>query len=85
MGINEKNVLKTEKHNRLRLKKSLVSKNFIKKGEKFKMEMFGIKRPATGLPPKELYNISKFIASKNVKANSTLKSNMIRKVKKWKY
>lgn len=82
LGINEKNVLKTEKHNRLRLKKSLVSKNFIKKGEKFKMEMFGIKRPATGLPPKELYNISKFIASKNVKANSTLKSNMIRKVKK---
>ena len=34
LGNEEKQVLDSEKHNRLRLKKSLVTKSFIKKGEK---------------------------------------------------
>jgi len=82
LGISNKTVLKSEKHNRLRLKKSLVSKQFIKKGIKLNKEMFDIKRPGTGLLPNEIYRISKYIAIKDIRAQSTLKFKMIKKIKK---
>ena len=75
-------VLKSEKHNRLRLKKSLVSKNFIKKGTKLNKNMFAIKRPGTGLLPKNIFVIKKYISLKNIKGDTVIKSNMIKKIKK---
>ena len=80
--MSKKVVLKSEKHNRLRLKKSLVSKQFIKKGTMLNKEMFDIKRPGTGLLPNEIYRISKYIAIKDIRAQSTLKFKMIKKIKK---
>ena len=74
--------IKSEKHNRLRLKKSLVSKKFIKKGKILNEKMFDIKRPGTGLLPREIYKISNYVSLKNIKAKSTLKFKMIKKIKK---
>ena len=85
LGTSKKEVLKSERHNRLRLKKSLVSKNFIKKGKKLNKNMFAIKRPGTGLLPKKIYSISKFVALKTIKPNLTIKQRMLRRLKKWKY
>jgi sialic acid synthase SpsE len=82
LGIKKKEVLKSEKHNRLRLKKSLVSKNFIKKGKRLNKSMIAIKRPGTGLLPKKIYTISDYVALKNIKTNSVLKFKMIKKIKK---
>jgi len=82
LGAGEKKILKSEKHNRLRLKKSLVSKKFIKKGKILNEKMFDIKRPGTGLLPREIYKISNYVSLKNIKAKSTLKFKMIKKIKK---
>tara|TARA_B100000965_G_scaffold402937_1_gene429985 strand:- start:881 stop:1948 length:1068 start_codon:yes stop_codon:yes gene_type:complete len=82
LGTSKKEVLKSETHNRLRLKKSLVSKNFIKKGKKLNKNMFAIKRPGTGLLPKKIYSISKFVALKTIKPNLTIKQRMLRRLKK---
>ena len=82
LGTSKKEVLKSEKHNRLRLKKSLVSKNFIKKGKRLSKNMFVIKRPGTGLLPKKIYSISNFVAMRNIKPNSTIKQKMLRRIKK---
>ena len=73
LGIKKKEVLKSEKHNRLRLKKSLVSKNFINKEKKLNKNMFVIKRPGTGLLPKKIYTINNYVASKDIKTNSVIK------------
>ena len=82
LGTNEKKVLKSEQHNRTRLKKSLVSKKFINKGTRLNEKMFTIKRPGTGLLPKKIYSISNYVALKNIKPNLTIKSTMIRSLKK---
>ena len=81
LGNEEKKVLDSEKHNRLRLKKSLVTKSFIKKGEKLNKNKLAIKRPGTGLPPKEIFSIENYVALKDIHANSVLKRQMLKKVK----
>ena len=81
LGNEEKQVLDSEKHNRLRLKKSLVTKSFIKKGEKLNKNKVAIKRPGTGLPPKEIFSIVNCVALKDIHANSVLKRQMLKKVK----
>ncbi len=82
LGMKKKEILKSEKHNRLRLKKSLVSKNFIKKGKRLNKSMIAIKRPGTGLLPKKIYTIDDYVALKNIKTNSVIKFKMIKKIKK---
>jgi len=81
LGNEKKQVLDSEKHNRLRLKKSLVTKSFIKKGEKLNRNKVAIKRPGTGLPPKEIFNIINYVALKDIHANSVLKQKMLKRIK----
>jgi len=81
LGNEEKEVLDSEKHNRLRLKKSLVTKSFIKKGEKLNKNKLAIKRPGTGLPPKEIFSIINYVALKDISANSVLKRKMLKRIK----
>ena len=81
LGNEEKEVLDSEKHNRLRLKKSLVTKSFIKKGEKLNKNKLAIKRPGTGLPPKEIFSITNYVALKDISANSVLKRKMLKRIK----
>ena len=44
--------------------------------------MLAIKRPGTGLLPKKIYTIGNYVALKNIKPNSVIKLNMIKKAKK---
>ena len=81
LGNEDKQVLDSEKHNRVRLKKSLVTKSFIKKGEKLNKNKVAIKRPGTGLPPKEIFNIINYVALKDIHANSVLKQKMLKRIK----
>jgi N-acetylneuraminate synthase/N,N'-diacetyllegionaminate synthase len=81
LGSEEKQVLASEKHNRLRLKKSLVTKSFIQKGEKLDRNKVAIKRPGTGLRPKEIFSITNYVALKNIHANSVLKRKMLKGIK----
>jgi len=81
LGNEVKQVLDSERHNRLRLKKSLVTKSFIQKGEKLNRNKIAIKRPGTGLPPKEIFNIMNYVALKDINANSVLKKKMLKRIK----
>ena len=82
LGEEKKVVLGSEKYNRIKLKKSLVSIVSIKKGERFDKNMLAIKRPGTGLVPKKIYTISNYVAANHIKANSVIKLKMIKKIKK---
>ena len=44
--------------------------------------MIAIKRPGTGLLPKKIYTIGNYMTLKDIRANSVIKLNMIKKIKK---
>ena len=78
LGKKEKKVLRCEKANRLKLKKSLVTSRNISKGTKIKLTDIDIKRPGNGIRPIE---IKKYINKEikfNLKKNTVLKSKMFK-------
>ena len=79
LGSNNKVVLKSEKDNRLKLKKSIVSATDLKKGDILKLNSISIKRPGNGIRPIE---IKKIIGKKlkiNLKKNNVIKRWMLEK------
>ena len=64
LGSSEKKITKSEKKNFKIVRKSIIAKKFIKKGEKFTEENLIIKRPGNGLPP--IY-FDKLIGKKAIK------------------
>lgn len=77
-GTYDKKILKSEKINRKRLKKSIVTDKKIKKGQVLNKTYLSLKRPGIGLEPKYLEEISKYKATKDIKAGTVLKRNMIK-------
>jgi N,N'-diacetyllegionaminate synthase len=65
LGTDKKNILEVEKNNRLNLRKSVVAIKDIKEGQAIDLSMIDIKRPGTGLEPKN-YEI---ILGKNSKVD----------------
>jgi len=57
LGNSIKQVLKSEKENRVKLRKSIVSKLNIKKDDIITMGMLSFKRPGHGIQPAELNNV----------------------------
>jgi len=57
LGSFVKKVLPDEKENRIKLRKSVVSLRDINVGEEIISDMLAIKRPGTGIPPKDIINI----------------------------
>ena len=57
LGKSLKQVLKVEEENRVKMRKSLVFNLNLTKGAKIKPSDIGIKRPGSGLSPKEFENI----------------------------
>ena len=62
----EKKVFQKEKKIRLWARRSIVSINNIKKGEKFTTENLWSKRPGTGIPSKNLYKVIGKKAKRNI-------------------
>ena len=75
-GLKEKKVLKCELENFYKLKKSLISKINIKKGQKIQISMISAKRPGTGIRANEIKSILSKRSIKNIKKNSILKLSM---------
>ena len=78
LGNRNKHILKCEKSNRLKLKKSLVTSKELLKGKKIKLTDIDIKRPGNGIRP---IDISKYLNKKikfNLKKNIVLKSKMFK-------
>tara|TARA_Y100000816_G_C26107026_1_gene588622 strand:+ start:3184 stop:4242 length:1059 start_codon:yes stop_codon:yes gene_type:complete len=57
MGSSQKNVLESEKENRIKLRKSIVSKLNIKKDDIITIDMLSLKRPGHGIQPVDLNNV----------------------------
>lgn len=54
-------------------KKSMVANHNIRRGEKFTKHNIGIKRPGTGLKPREYFNVLGKKAKKDIKADKLIK------------
>ena len=65
IGNGEKVVQGSEKGNRELVRKSVVAKTTIKKGEKFSLDNITVKRPGSGRNPMEFWNILGEKASRN--------------------
>ena len=57
MGVEKKIITPNEKKNIQYVRKSIVAKKNIKKGEKFSLENITTKRPAKGISPMNFYNL----------------------------
>lgn len=71
LGSN-KEIYELEKPIKLWARRSIVTISDIKKGESFSTENIWCKRPGTGIPSKELFNILGKTASNNIKINKLL-------------
>ena len=78
LGMNEKKIIFSEIENKKKLKKSLVSKTLIKKGQKITKSLISIKRPGNGIRPIEIPKILGKIAKYNIKKNTLLKFKMLK-------
>jgi len=77
LGSSQKKVLKSEKENRLKLRKSIVATKMIKKNTIIKKNMVSIKRPGYGIPPSDLYQIIGRKVLFDIPKDTLLKFDMI--------
>lgn len=75
MGSDEKKPTKAEIKTIKIVRKSLVALRDIKKGEKFTKENVGIKRPGTGLAPKNYFKVLGKLAHRSIGIDSLIKEN----------
>jgi len=77
MGSINKFVLESEKDNRLKLRKSIVTNDFIKKGQIISKKLISVKRPGIGIPPKYYFDVINSFAKQDIEKNTSLKFEMI--------
>lgn len=73
LGKNEKNLTKSEKPNFRLIRKSIVAKKFIYKGEILNLNNITLKRPAGGLGPEQWDYVIGKVAKKNFKEDEFIK------------
>ena len=73
LGNRDKKITKSERQNVKIVRKSIVAKTFISKGEKFNSNNITVKRPAGGLGPEKWDQIKGKIAKKNFKEDEFIK------------
>lgn len=61
------------------VRKSLVAKKFIPKGEKIKSDMLAIKRPGKGIKPEYVNKIIGWVSRRDIKKDSLIRWKMINK------
>ena len=78
LGSCNKQVLDIEEENRLKLRKSLVSKHLIMKGQMINKEMLAIKRPGSGIPPSEIDSIIGKVALEDIQTGELLSYDLFK-------
>ena len=73
LGNGKKITTKSELKNKLIVRKSIVARTDIKKGDKFSDKNLTTKRPASGTSPTKYSNFLKKISKKNYKKNNFVK------------
>lgn len=72
LGSELKKITKSEMKNKSVVRKSIVALQNIKKGEKFTKKNLTLKRPGTGISPKEYYKLIGKISKKNFYVNEQI-------------
>jgi len=78
LGTHIKTITKSEKKNISSAGKSLIISNNIVKNDKITADNLGIRRPGTGMQPKEFYKVIGKKVNKSLKANHILKRSDIK-------
>jgi N,N'-diacetyllegionaminate synthase len=73
LGKKKKFLTKSEKKNKKFIRKSIVAKVYIKKGEKFTLKNITFKRPEGGIPPNLWKTVLKNKAKNNIKPDNFIK------------
>ena len=81
LGNKNKKVLISEKQNRLKLKKSIVTNQKIKKNTILNKKMISIKRPGDGISPRYFNEISKYKILKDINKDTVIKKKDLKKIK----
>ncbi len=76
-GFKNKQPLICESFSRRNVRKSIVAKKDIKKGETIKLSDIEFKRPGLGIPPSETDNVVGKVANCNIKKGCLLNHNLI--------
>jgi len=76
LGRKELFVKESEKETRMMARRSVIARVDIPQGTKITQEMLIIKRPGTGLPPKEIYNIIGHTSTTHIKADTIIQKEM---------
>lgn len=72
LGSAEKKPLASEVENRQKLRKSVVTKTKIEKGQKLTADMLAIKRPGTGIQPADFYKVIGKTARRDIGSDQVL-------------
>ena len=78
LGSYKKSVSSDEKEARIMIRRSIVAKKIIKKGEKITIEKIKFARPGTGMPTNEFKFVENRLASKDILPESIISWNMIK-------
>ncbi len=73
LGSSKKVITKSESENRSVIRKSLVARNQIYKGQKFTIKNIVSKRPGSGISPMKIYKILGKKAKKNLEPDEIIK------------
>jgi N,N'-diacetyllegionaminate synthase len=73
LGKKKKFLTNSEKKNKKFIRKSIVAKTFIKRGEKFTLKNIAFKRPEGGIPPNLWKTVLKKKAKNNINPDSFIK------------
>lgn len=76
-GNAEKQIVPEEEENRIKLRKSIVSRENIKVGQRISADMICIKRPATGILPRQFDSVVGSIAVADIPADTPITKAMI--------
>ena len=72
LGLKKKFLTKSEKKNRIIIRKSIVASSKIKKGSKFTKNNITVKRPGSGLSPMKFFKILGKKAKRNYKIDDLI-------------
>jgi len=72
LGNYEKSYQKCEKENRIHARRGIVANQEIQKNSKIKKNMISIKRPALGMPPKDIKKILNKITKRKIKSDEPI-------------
>lgn len=72
LGSEQRTVSEEELVQRLNMRRSVVSKSFIKKGEKISIDNIDFKRPGDGISPEKVSNIIGKVANKDIEEDHVI-------------